>query len=190
MGAKVPFSSLLGDSWLDNLSTLHELQFRAKLSTVGMTISPSCYPGSNVFINKLGISDPKLLATAEADFCLLRTEEYRRQISSNSFDLDHLRLIHYHLFQDIYDWAGQIRADDIRKNICEFTPAVDIETQALDIYQQLAAENYLLEYEVKQLIPKLARYYDLTNRLHPFSEGNGRVQRLFIEQLVNQCGYF
>ncbi|WXG54292.1 MAG: Fic family protein [Candidatus Sedimenticola sp. (ex Thyasira tokunagai)] len=38
------------------------------------------------------------------------------------------------------------------------------------------------------VIARLAYYYDLTNQLHPFPEGNGRTQRLFIEHLAAIAG--
>jgi cell filamentation protein len=36
------------------------------------------------------------------------------------FDLAHLQAIHHHLFQDIYDWAGEIRTLEISKGAQQF----------------------------------------------------------------------
>jgi len=30
-----------------------------------------------------------------------------------TFDLDHLRAIHRHMFQDVYDWAGELRVTEL-----------------------------------------------------------------------------
>ena len=54
---------------------------------------------------------------------------------------------------------------------------------------QLRDENYLRELPLRGYLQRLAYYYDITNRLHPFPEGNGRTQRLFIEDLAALSGY-
>lgn len=154
-----------------------------------MAVNPETYPGTTVFINKLGLRESKRLAEAEATFTFIRTEEYRDGPLDGAFDLKHLRAIHHHLFQDLYNWAGRLRSDDTRKGICEFTPANKIEHYATQIYTELAAENHLQGLEHSHFVRRLAYYYDLTNRLHPFPEGNGRTQRLFTEHLATIAGY-
>lgn len=155
-----------------------------------MPVKPETYPNSTVFINKLGIRDPKALIAAETDFSTLQHELYCNKPLPATFDLDHLQAIHKQLFGDIYAWAGQLRGYDIRKGICEFTPHDKITHYAEVVYSQLTNENYLQGFSLKKLIPRLAYYYDMTNRLHPFPEGNGRTQRLFIEHLAANAGYF
>lgn len=95
-----------------------------------MPVEPETYPETLVFINKLHITDSALLAEAEAGYTLIRTEQYRDLPSPTSFDLAHLQYIHHHLFQDLYEWAGQLRAYDTRKDASEFTPACEIEFYA------------------------------------------------------------
>lgn len=79
-----------------------------------MPVEPETYPGSNVFINKLDIRDPKILNEAEASLTWARTEAYRDSPASGCFDLEHLRQIHHTLFQDLYAWAGELRSYDTR----------------------------------------------------------------------------
>lgn len=154
-----------------------------------MSVEPDTYPHSTVFVNKLDITDAGTLSEAEASITLARTEEYRSSPSDATFDLDHLRRIHLHLFQDLYEWAGELRNYDTRKGICEFTPAANIERYATQVYEKLAEENYLQDLSRDAFLHRLAYYYDITNRLHPFPEGNGRTQRLFIEELASISGY-
>lgn len=159
------------------------------MCSAGMLVTPETYPGTTTYINKLGLKDGRQLSEAEATLTDIRLNEYRNAPLAGLFDLKHLKNIHYQLFQDLYEWAGEIRGDNIRKGICEFAPAVDIEKYAQQIFTELANENYLQDLAETLFSDKLAYYYDLINRLHPFPEGNGRTQRLFIEHLATNAGY-
>lgn len=154
-----------------------------------MAITPNTYPGSIVFINKLGLESSKELAAAETEFSLFQYGLYRSNPLPPVFDLTHLQAIHRQLFGDVYEWAGELRGYDIRKGICEFTPHQLIEWYAGQVYGELCQEGFLQGCSLREIIPRLAYYYDMTNRLHPFPEGNGRTQRLFIEHLAQTAGY-
>ncbi|WP_018870867.1 Fic family protein [Thioalkalivibrio sp. ALgr3] len=154
-----------------------------------MPVEPETWPGTNVYINHLGLKDRRELAEAEASLTWVRIEEYRdRPHRPATFDLEHLCHIHHQIFQDLYDWAGHIRSFDIRKGYCEFTPAGSIERYAHQIHTELAEQDFLRGLDREPFTRNLARYYDLINRLHPFPEGNGRTQRLFIEDLAAFSG--
>ncbi|MES9903360.1 MAG: Fic family protein [Sedimenticola sp.] len=155
-----------------------------------MPAKPKVYPNTTVFINKLGIVDAQTLGQVEGELSALRSEEYRNAPPAPSFDLNHLKAIHRQLFSDLYDWAGGIRGYDMVKGICAFTPGNQIETYARQLYNQLTTENYLIGLSPGNFLSRIAYYYDITNRLHPFPEGNGRTQRLFIEHLAAEAGFF
>ena len=89
----------------------------------------------------------------------------------------------------MYDWAGELRNYDIRKDICEFTPSEKIIYYADKLYSQLKEESFLAGLNQSNFIRRLAYYYDTTNRLHPFPEGNGLTQSLIIEHLAVISGY-
>jgi len=154
-----------------------------------MPVEPDFYPGTNTFINLLGIENAKDLAEAEADLTAVRTEEYRQNPPEATFDLEHMRAIHRHLFQDLFEWAGEIRSYNFGKWDSLFAPYDQIEDLAASLYGELAEENYLVGLNKEQFICRIAYYYDVTNRIHPFPEGNGRTQRLFIEHLTTYVGY-
>ena len=83
-----------------------------------------CYPESDVLINTLNIINHDELAEAELAFTAFRYSEYSSSITSLSeFDLNHFKNLHFHLFQDVYDWAGKIRTVDISKGSTRFAPA-------------------------------------------------------------------
>ena len=66
-----------------------------------------CYPGSDVLVNLLGIADAKTLSVAEVEFTRLRLAEYEHPVFRD-FSLQTLKNIHFYLFQDIYEWAGEL----------------------------------------------------------------------------------
>lgn len=67
---------------------------------------PYTYPGSTVLRNRLGLTDAVRLDRLERQLVTQRAAE---GIPAGGFDLAHLRAIHRHLFQDVYDWAGELR---------------------------------------------------------------------------------
>ena len=74
-----------------------------------------CYPGTSVLRNKAGIKDAVELDLYEGELSTLRSIELLEQPINGDFDLGHLCSIHFALFQDIYDWAGEIRSVDISR---------------------------------------------------------------------------
>lgn len=88
------------------------------------------YPGSSVFRNKLGITDKERLERIERLFVVQRAAE---GIPTGHFDLAHLRAIHGHLFQDIYEWAGELRKVEIAKDGHQFQFRHYLETGMADI---------------------------------------------------------
>src|SRR5206468_1553266 len=100
--------------------------------------------------------------------------------------------IHRQLFKGIYDWAGQIRTVDIKKNgeNAEFFLIVNkISDAANYVFAELAKEKYLQDLPKEMFIPRLAYFYDQLNYIHPFREGNGRSQRVFWTRIAKDAGY-
>ena len=73
------------------------------------------YPDTNILINKFDCRDADKLREIEAlstggNLAYLQLHPIR-----GNFDFKHLKDIHHFIFQDIFDWAGQIRTIDIGK---------------------------------------------------------------------------
>lgn len=102
--------------------------------------------------------------------------------------MQHLKDIHRYIFEDVYEWAGEIRWVNIAKGnmFCNYEY---VEAQADILFEKLKKESYLINKTSKQISIQLAYYLSEINVLHPFREGNGRVQRLFIEYLSDGAGY-
>jgi cell filamentation protein len=148
-----------------------------------------CYPGTNVLRNKAEITDAQDLDAYEGELSTLRSIEILENPLAGQFDLAHLQRIHLSLFQDVYDWAGKIRTVDISRGNSRFANVRFIESAANDIFNKLARENWLKGLDAEALSKRLAHYLSEINALHPFREGNGRVQRIFISQLSQSASY-
>ena len=86
-----------------------------------------CYPESDVLRNKLDIRNQAALDAFEADATAIRMVELIESPITGGFDFKHLLALHYHLFQDIYDWAGEIRTVDISRENSRFANVNHIE---------------------------------------------------------------
>ena len=149
---------------------------------------PYCYPNSHVLKNKLNIHDSDGLKDAERRLAKYRTTELLNAPIRGKFDFKHLQKIHHYLFQDIYDWAGEVRTVDIAKSNL-FCRCFAIESEAKRIFDKLRAEKYLAGLSAGQFSARLAYYFAEINALHPFRDGNGRAQREFVRQLAYQNNY-
>ena len=148
-----------------------------------------CIPGTAVLKNKAGITDQVQLDEYEGDFTAIRLLELTQNPVEGSFDLAHLCKIHQYLFQDVYEWAGEVRTVDIIRGDSRFCNVRQIQSYSTTVFSALAAEKYLLNLEATVFAKRLAHYLSEINAVHPFREGNRRVQRLFISQLAEHAGY-
>lgn len=141
--------------------------------------------------NLFHIHDQEELSKVESSFALMRSYELESERVSldKTFDLHHLQAIHKHLFQDVYEWAGQIRKGNISKGGTRFLLYTHIEQYAHSIFSELKQKNYLKNLTLDDFSENAAYYLGEINHIHPFREGNGRTQREFINQLAHHNGY-
>ena len=145
-----------------------------------------CYPDSAVLKNKLDIKDWETLEKAEREITGLKAVQFSDSPFQDELDFNYIKKLHKFLFQDIYNWAGETRKVDISKgNI--FCQHELIEVNADFLMNELKAENYLLD--TTDIVKRLAYYLGDLNSIHPFREGNGRIQRLFVAELARRAGY-
>lgn len=147
-----------------------------------------CYPQSSVLRNRLNIIDSLELQEAERIITSLRILELREFPPLRKMDFEYLKLLHQHIFQDIFEWAGKIRTVNISKGNM-FCPAINITNTSVGLFKKLENERYLTGIGPKEMPDKLAWYLSEINAIHPFREGNGRTQRLFIELLAQANGF-
>ncbi|WP_215399526.1 Fic/DOC family protein [Rheinheimera oceanensis] len=146
-----------------------------------------CYPNSVVLRNKLGIQDEETFENAEREITEISIGHIHYK--EPPYSLPYLQNIHYLLFNELYDWAGEIRTVDISKIGTRFCTVRRIEPEINKIFSRLEKDSYLLRFSGENLISKLAEYYGDFNIIHPFREGNGRVQRIFFDHIALHNGY-
>ncbi|QDQ28020.1 hypothetical protein FNU76_17635 [Chitinimonas arctica] len=148
------------------------------------------YPGTSILINKAGFQDQESLDAFEADATAVRLLELIDRPILGQFDLAHLKAIHRHIFQDVYEWAGELRTVDIKKGNSSFASWVLIERYLDGKLAGIAKEDRLKALAPQPFFARLAHYMAEINATHPFREGNGRAQRAFCAQLAEEAGYF
>lgn len=153
-----------------------------------MATDPYVYPGTRVLINKLNIKSPDKLQHSETNLSINRCAELLNKPIKGNFDLEHLKNIHKHIFQDVYSWAGKIRTVDIAKQD-KFAPVDRIEPYSNFLFKQLQKENHLKGLPADKFSERAAYYLGEINALHAFREGNGRTQREFIRELAANAGH-
>jgi cell filamentation protein len=154
-----------------------------------MTEDPYSLPGGACLRNKIGTTDPAILATAEARIVSIRDVQLAREPLPGEYNLQHYQEFHRHLFQDVYDWAGELRSVDISKNQSPFAHWRYLSEQISTRLAELVDENLLISRTRTSFVSRLAYYYSELNALHPFREGNGRTLRAFLRQVSAVAGW-
>ena len=138
--------------------------------------------GTNVLKNKLGITNKEELSKNEKIITSKKLAYLEMFPIEGKFDSDHLRKIHYFLFNDIYYFAGEYRKCEMAR-FREFVNPDEIEVR-------LKNELDKMNKEVKNILSidgysyfLAEEYYELMV-IHPFREGNGRSVREFLREFV------
>ncbi|MBC6609097.1 Fic family protein [Hymenobacter sp. BT188] len=157
---------------------------------------------NGVRLNRLGITDPQQLAQAETDSSLLRLQRLNVQggIPDGRYDHAHLKQVHQKLFEGVYQWAGETRADrefqghkptyvtGFRETMT-YAPYKEIELRLNAIGEQLGKENNLKGLSEEKFAERAAYYLDQYNHTHAFRDGNGRTLQATFVQLGKEAGY-
>ena len=126
--------------------------------------------------NKLGLTDSAELAREE--------ERISKKKAVNLFDFTILKLfsygtyktlaaIHKYLFEDIYDFAGELRTVNLAKGNFRFAPPM---------YLQAVLEN--IDKMPQSNFDEIVEKYVEMNIAHPFREGNGRSTRIWLDHIL------
>ncbi len=103
---------------------------------------PYLYPGLDIMRNRLNIRQQQRLEQAAYEMTALRAATI--ELGPLVRGLPHLRTIHRQLYQDIFDWAGQLREVDIYQGDTPFCHFAYIEKEGNALMQDLEEEGYLV----------------------------------------------
>jgi len=138
-------------------------------------------PGTGVFRNKLGITDPAVLSKAATESTTLRLAELQATPVRGGFDAIHLQAIHRHIFQDLYDWAGELRPIDAGN-----VPASQVENSLNSVFDRLSRDNQLKGFNAEEWTHSASAYlYDL-GAIQPFLAGNEIALHEFAVELARK----
>ncbi len=151
-------------------------------------LQDGCYENSSVLINKFDIRDEKELGMMERNLTSYLMAQATIEIPFKKVDFEFYKYLHEYIFGEIYDWAGTIRRVNMSKMGTRFCPAEKIEERAKIIFDGLKAHNYLKDFIGEEFVNEFVDLYCALNYLHPFREGNGRIQRLFLLMLLRDMG--
>lgn len=149
-------------------------------------------PDHSVLRNLVGATSDEELRAAENDLLEYRFAELREDpgLVPRTYDLDHVRKLHRHFFQDVYAWAGELRTVGLTKGVGHpFLTPREIPALVARVAQRIARTDRLRQVPPPHLSREIAELYDLLNYAHPFREGNGRTQREFFAQLLGESGH-
>lgn len=148
------------------------------------SLQDDCYEGTTVLKNKFNLTDENQLDMMERNITSILIAKAMIDITFENVDFSFYKKLHSYIFSDIYEWAGTVRKVEMSKKSTAFCPVEDIEKRALNIFDNLKKNNYFKDLPKYELINSFTDLYCDLNYLHPFREGNGRIQRLFLSMLL------
>ena len=128
--------------------------------------------------NKLGLTDELELAREEERISKQKALELYDTGLLNTFPVGTfagLAMIHKYLFEDIYEFAGQMRTVNIAKGNFRFAPVMYLHP-ALESIDQMPQSTF------DEIIEK----YGEMNGAHPFRQGNGRSTRIWLDSILKK----
>ena len=128
--------------------------------------------------NKLGITNSSELAQIEEKISKTKALQLFETGILDTFEVgtfQGLCQIHKYLFEDIYDFAGELRKVNIAKNNFRFAPVMYLEASLLNI-------DKMPQTTFDEIVEK----YVEMNIAHPFQKGNGRSIRIWLDQILKK----
>ena len=128
--------------------------------------------------NKLGITDSTELFRVEEKISKLKAIElFENKVISDLKvgTFESLAFIHKYLFDEIYDFAGEIRTVNIAKGNFRFAPVMYLKS-ALEHIDNMPQSNF----------DEIVEKYVEMNVAHPFREGNGRSARIWLDLILKK----
>jgi len=139
----------------------------------------------------LGVTDAGALHRVEYLYAAQRQQEITdgHVAVPATFDADHLKAVHAHLFGDVYEWAGQWRTVNMSKNSSTFADYRGELEMRVGEGAKVAASTDWAQLDREGFAQSMGAFYAEVNHAHPFREGNGRATKLLLTQLAERSPY-
>ncbi|MFO7911983.1 MAG: Fic family protein [Desulfotignum sp.] len=141
-------------------------------------------PGTNILKNKPGITNQKDLDRFELLSFLARLDT----VPDGDLSTGHMKQIHAHTLQDVYDWAGEFRDVPIEKGISVFCRPEFI-NQEIDRITKSFAISEFKGMSIEEFSKELSEIVSELNAVHPFLDGNGRAIRVYAQKISIAVGF-
>lgn len=155
---------------------------------------PYLYPDVDVLVNVFGIKDSYLLKQAEADVTNLTIAGiYNRKY--DKFNTETLQDIHTTIFGQLYDWAGDFRTIQMRKDeevlggdTVRYSYPKDIKKELNSVMKEISKLKRK-DNNDRDVVFRLVRIIAQIWQIHPFREGNTRTVIIFAVLLAKHLGF-
>ena len=117
--------------------------------------------------------DRTKLRQVQAELTASRIYDAIRDPLPGGYDLTHWRAFYRHIFQDLYDWAGELRLVSIGRGRLFGLPQ-HLEADADELFSWLVRSEHLCGRDRDTFVDDLTELFADLNALHPFRDGNGR----------------
>lgn len=143
-----------------------------------------------VLPNKLGITDPQLLAEYEREVAAARVAEIATHPDrfAGEFDFAHLQRLHAYILQDVYEWAGRMRTTETTAMGMAHCRVDFLAEETAHVFRQIAA-SLPLGSDVDEAVTTVAEHWGELTARHPFRDGNSRSQRVFFDLMLRAAGH-
>ena len=142
--------------------------------------------GYGTLRNRFGLKSSIDLRIVEYKLTVAAAEEWRTTEHPDlGWGQDRAKAIHRHLFQEVYEWAGEYRTVPLRKDESLFAPPAEI-GEALDAVDRFVRSRDWATADRAEFARDMAVTFAWVNAAHPFREGNGRMTKLFLDDVAKQ----
>jgi cell filamentation protein len=157
---------------------------------MNVLIDPYVYPGTIVLKNKFGIRNQSELDDIEANLFSIKMHDLCKTSFIGEYDCSYLQFLHKYIFEDLYEWAGEIRIINLEKSesvlgglsieYCQHNNIISTFNSIANQMKNTKLENLSLE----ERASKFSYFLALLWQVHPFREGNTRMVTHFCCQYL------
>lgn len=156
---------------------------------------PYIQENGEVLKNKLGITDYSELNNAEKDITFTKFLNIEKTYKTK-FDANYLKSIHKHIFEDIFEWAGEFRTVPMYKEelviprlSLDYAKPKDIPEKLDSVLNKMNSEKWDEISSLDEKSKLFTQYLTEIWAIHPFRDGNTRTTLTFANQFSKEHGF-